>query len=141
MTGYSPFFLNYGRHPWKGFKPQGQVKTESADEFTSCMKAVTDDANSALVKAAPTMKHFYDQKHGEVPAYEPGNLVWLKVVNIQLTWPSKKLDDRWLKPFTVLEKVGQHAYRLQLPSLWHIHPVFHTTLLRPYHPPSSPLQQ
>ena len=119
------------------------MKTESADEFASRKKTITDDANSALVKTAATMKHFYDRKHTgrETPVYEPGRLVWLEAVNIQLTRPSKKLDDRRLGPFTVLEKVGQRAYRLQLPSSWCIHPVFHTTLLRPYDPPSSPLQQ
>ena len=65
------------------------MKTESADEFASRKKTITDDANSALVKTAATMKHFYDRKHGEAPVYEPGRLVWLEAVNIQLTRPTK----------------------------------------------------
>ena len=89
------------------------MKTESADEFASRKKTITDDANSALVKTAATMKHFYDRKHTgrETPVYEPGRLVWLEAVNIQLTRPSKKLDDRRLGPFTVLASgIGPWPY-------------------------------
>ena len=32
-TGYSPFFLNSGQHPWKGKKSKVTVKSELAKEF------------------------------------------------------------------------------------------------------------
>ena len=72
---YSPFFLNYGQHPWKGFELRGRVKSESAEEFTTHMKTIADDANSVLVKAATTMKCFYDRSHKDAPDYKPGSLI------------------------------------------------------------------
>src|SRR3978361_630796 len=32
-TGYSPFYLNSGQHPWKGIEPRTPVKSQSASEF------------------------------------------------------------------------------------------------------------
>lgn len=96
-----PFLLNYGHHPWKGFEPRGRVKTESATEFTTRTKTIADDANSALVKAAATMKHFYYQKHQDAPDYKSRDLVWLEATNIRSTQPSKKLDDRRLGPLNI----------------------------------------
>ncbi|KIL70533.1 hypothetical protein M378DRAFT_117693 [Amanita muscaria Koide BX008] len=139
-TGYSPFFLNYGQHPRKGFEPRGWTKTESVETFIKSLNNIREDANSALVKAAATMKHFYDRHRQEACDYKPGDYVWLEATHIRSARPSKKLDDRRLGPFKIVTKVGQRAYRLQLPVTWRLHPVFHTSLLHPYQSPSSPLQ-
>ena len=32
-TGHSPFFINYGKHPYKGTNPRQMVKSQSATEF------------------------------------------------------------------------------------------------------------
>ena len=46
-----------------------------------------------------------------------------------------KLGPRYVGPFEVTQKVGQVAYRLQLPaSLGGMHDVFHVSRLRKYYP-------
>ena len=35
-------------------------------------------------------------------------------------------------PFFVTKRVGPVAYELELPQTWRLHPVFHTSLLRPF---------
>ena len=37
-TGYSPFFLNYGQHPWKGVETRTRVKSEEASDFVKRME-------------------------------------------------------------------------------------------------------
>ncbi|GAW04611.1 reverse transcriptase-RNase H-integrase [Lentinula edodes] len=45
----------------------------------------------------------------------------------------KKLDHKWTGPYTILSKVGSHAYRLDLPGDLHkIHNVFHVDRLKPH---------
>ena len=53
--------------------------------------------------------------------------------NIRLSRPSKKLDNRFLGPFRIIEAIGKQVYRLDLPKAYsRIHPVFHVSLLELY---------
>ena len=46
------------------------------------------------------------------------------------TGPVPKLFSQFCGPFTVLKKVGQVAYKLELPETSRVHPVFHVSRLR-----------
>ena len=63
-----------------------------------------------------TIKWFYDQTKGESIQYKKGDKVWLKVTNIITKRSMKKLDNKYLEPFKILEKVEKSAYYLKLPS-------------------------
>ena len=55
-TGFSPFYLNYGQHPWKSPQPQREVETEAAEVFAKQMKKIREEAVAVLEKAASDMK-------------------------------------------------------------------------------------
>ena len=61
----------------------------------------------------------------------------LSTRNLRLQGP-RKLHDRFVGPFTMTERIGQTAYRLDLTGGRHrqalrgIHDVFHLDLLKPY---------
>ena len=55
--------------------------------------------------------------------------MWLEAKNIQINQLSKKLDQKRYGPFTIKEKIGQGAYRLELPERWAIYDIFNEDLL------------
>ena len=46
------------------------------------------------------------------------------------TRPVAKFSPRYCGPFTILKRVGQVAYKLELPEHSKVHPVFHVSRLR-----------
>lgn len=141
-TGYSPFYLNYGQHPYKGGEPRGPIRNQAAEDFVTEIKDIRKEAEAALKQAAETMKHYYDRKRKPSRPYRVGDMVYLEATNINTQRPAKKLDDRRYGPFKITKKVGASAYELAIPKTWKaIHPVFNESLLTPYHEPHFPSQK
>src|SRR5690606_22212287 len=83
-------------------------------------------------------KEYADKKRQEPPSFEIGDLVWLSRRNIKTTRPCSKLDYKQIGPYKIVKKVNEVAYKLELPSHFSIHPVFHVSLLEPYIPNEIP---
>jgi hypothetical protein len=58
-------------------------------------------------------------------------MVWLSTRNLPLRLGTKKLAPIYAGPYRVTGVVNPVAYKLELPSDWHIHNVFHVSQLRP----------
>ena len=141
-TKQTPFFVNYGQHPWTGLDVRKEVHNESAQQFADRMKKVHEDAAAALRMAAERMKRQFDRHARASHEYQPGDKVYLSSENIRTPRPSKKLDDKWFGPFEVQEKIGRAAYRLKLPPSWKgKSPVFNEMYLKPYRPPEYDRQR
>ena len=63
--------------------------------------------------------------------FKEGNKVWLEATNLDLGH-NRKLASRREGPFQITEVLGPLTYRLELPSRWRIHDVFHAALLSPF---------
>ena len=141
-TGHSPFYINHGRHPWKGTEPRVETQNESASTFVKRMSKVREEASAALKLAQEQVKRFYDRSQNPSIEYKKGDRVWLEGSNIRTDRPTKKLDNKRHGPFKVIEKVGKSAYKLDLPKTWRsIHPVFNEVLLTPFVPPAFSSQK
>ena len=56
----------------------------------------------------------------------------MKAKYFRSTWPSKKLSEKNLGPYTIIAQVGSHLFTLCLPDAMHaVHPVFHVSQLKP----------
>ena len=132
MTGISPFFANYGKHPSiektpKGVKPLSEKAHVSIQKIQELHKALKEDLEFI---AQRTAKHA-NKKRSEGPDLRKGGIVYLLRKNIKTKRPSDKLDHTKLGPFKIQEKLGPITFKLELPPHMRIHPVFHISLLEP----------
>ena len=100
-------------------------------EATKRLTLLQQDCEEALsaYKRAQTHMAGYTVKE---PVYEEGDLVWLEGSNLHIANLPKKLAPRRYGPFPIIKKLSKVAYRLRLPACWHIHNVFHASLLTPF---------
>ena len=104
----------------------------AAHERAAAIKAEREQLAERLREASEYQAKYYNQRHAP-QRYRVGDEVLLSSKNIRLSRPSKKLDNRFLGPFRIIEAIGKQAYRLDLPKAYsRIHPVFHVSLLEPY---------
>ena len=125
-TRKSPLFLLMGYNPradWtNGKSPLPQVALR-LDQ----LKEARDQARQFMIKAQQSWV-----KHRDTPKYKEGDLVWLEGKNLRINQPTTKLAPRRHGPFKVTQVMSAVNYRLELPTQWSIHPVFHIDLLTPY---------
>ena len=63
----------------------------------------------------------------------------VKATNIQTERKSKKMDYKMRAKFKAIQLVGTYTYKLEFPPrMGRIHPVFHISLLEPYHTNTIP---
>ena len=89
---------------------------------------------ATLEQAQAKYKKAFDRDRAPAAEFQVGDLVWLNRRNMETTRLSQKLDFQRLGPFEIAEVVGESkvAFKLKLLPQWHIHPVFHASLLNPY---------
>jgi len=139
-TGKSPTELLYGTHV--------RLIPHPADTC-STIPAVTDflekiDESIQLTKD----RHVIAKTHQATQAnrrrhtqlnYRVGDLVYLNTGNLHLRIKqqghSAKFFPRFVGPFLILEaRPETSSYKLDLPTMYQIHPVFHAKLLKPATP-------
>ena len=110
----------------KGEAPLATERAEWLRETRSHLKGLWE-------RVAKQQAKHYNSAHKPV-TFNEGDKVLLRSLNIRTLRPKKKIDHRQLGPFQVLEKIGTQAYKLDLPAKYgRIHPVFHVSLLEPWH--------
>ena len=138
-TNTTPFFANYGYHPSVSVSLDRSVPSPEAHDFARSMEELHQHLRTELASAQEAHQASANRDRLPAPDFQVKDKVWLNARNIRTTRPSKKLDHRRLGPFEIIQKVSSHAFRLALPlALKRIHPVFHVSLLEPYHPNTLP---
>jgi hypothetical protein len=131
-TKVTPFFANYGYHP--RFTPDlgsRDIEAPEVSEYAEALRRLHEELRAEMTNAQMTQAEQANRIRQPDPVLKPGDTVWLRRKNIRTTRPSSKLDHKQIGPYTILEKVGSRAYKLDLPPTIKLHPVFHISLLEP----------
>jgi hypothetical protein len=71
------------------------------------------------------------------PQFKVGDKAFVKAKFFQTTRPLKKLSEKYLGPFDIINQVGPLSWTLRLPTtMYAVHPVFHVSMLEPSTPNS-----
>ncbi|KAH9657886.1 Endonuclease [Citrus sinensis] len=136
-TGKSPFEIIMGFQPMtpNAIASTYGGKSPAAHQLAREWHEEADITRAYLDKAARKMKKWAETRRRHVE-YKEGDQVMIKLLPQQfktLRKVHKGLVRRYEGPFRVVRRVGNVSYQLQLPPRLKIHPVFHVSLLKPYH--------
>ena len=108
-TGYSPFYLMFGRHPrlaidaFLGLNREPSIRKshqDYADKLKGKLNFAYDLANKEAIKAADKHKKYYDQKVKHIEL-QPGDRVLIRNVGIK---GKHKLADIWNKHTYIVKR-------------------------------------
>ena len=135
MTGFTPFYLNYGHNPspmiWKGEEIYPGVC-----QFAENMKDTIMCAHNAII--ASRVQHIIQANYKRLPAtYQEGDLVYLLTKNISMPkGRACKLAAKYLGSFPIMRVLKEGVtYQLGLSNeliKYSVNHAFHTSLLRPH---------
>jgi hypothetical protein len=112
-----------------------QLTLQQRQDFLQLIKA-------NLATTQNRMKQYADAKRSP-REFQVGDMVYLKLQPIAQSSvfhrPCAKLSFKYFGPFSILEKLGTAAYKLQLPASAAIHPIFHVSQLKPHVPNNIPV--
>lgn len=134
---FTPFFLNYHRHPHTPAVLASQAPLPLGGETEA--EAMVQEYRQALqdvrahIAAAKKIQAECANKSRKEHVFQVGDKVWVetKFLKAAQTGTKRKLDPAWSGPFDVVEVVSRNAYRIGgYPAHWRIHSVINVSRLR-----------
>ena len=141
-TGESPFMLAYGQNPQSlsGMLVEpSTTAVESVGEFLSRMQSLVEKAMGAITSANESAEKYANRSRRDFE-FGVGDEVLLSTkffVPAAYRDKKRKFAPKYAGPYEVVQVISPVAYRLKLPEGTKAHNVFHSSMLKKYHPDST----
>ena len=117
-TGYTPFFLMFGRSPCLPIDllcgtdhSQSQTTSNYVSHLSSCLRKAFEEVQSHSSHSQDRQRQYYDQTVPGTP-YQVNDLVWLRNIVVPFN-TVKKFHRPWTAPFRILKCISPTSYQLQ----------------------------
>lgn len=141
--GCTPFKAIYGKYPHLGeFAATDPAAHTELQGWLKEREAQSAFLKQHLTRAQHKMKQDADRNR-TAREFAVGDTVFLKLQpytqSTIVNRPYPKLAMKFFGPFVILQRIGQAAYKLQLPANCQVHPVFHVSQLKEHVPDHTPV--
>jgi hypothetical protein len=133
-TGVTPFRAYYRMNPHSADWPEmalGVGESHMAHQVAAKVIELQQECRKKIEVANAYQKAYAEKRCTPIP-FSKGDQVLVSNCHIQSTRPKKKLDWKFLGPGRIVDQIGPSAFKVDLPGLKNLHPVFHASLLEPY---------
>jgi len=128
--------VNYRREMRMKADIRRKGKVEKVMEFVERMRKVQEEAGAILRKAQEEMKKQADKGKREVEEWKKGEKIMLSTKDLVFKErPTKKLTERYVRPYIIEEVVLRNTVKLKLPTFMRIHPVVNVSQIVRYREP------
>jgi hypothetical protein len=135
-TKTTPFLANHGVAP-RGAEwpiiPLNEGEAPPGRQIAAKVIELQKNCKENILQANRYQEEYQNKKRLPIP-FKVGDQVLVSTRNMKSTRPKRKLDWKYAGPGRIIAQYGPSAFKVDLPGLQNIHPVFHASLLEPYRP-------
>ena len=129
-TGVSPFFANKGYNLAITIHLGYELVSSHAHKFVTDLSELHEELWKAILLSQEHYQILADKNWIPPPEFKVGDQAYVKAQFFQTTWPAKKLSEKYLGPYEIINQAGPLSWTLHLPKGMHaIHLVFHVSML------------
>jgi len=131
-TGVSPFFANKGYHPNLIVYPERDIASSCTCDFILNLDELQDTLKEEIAKAQRQYQPSTDSRRQQLLDFQVGQSVFVKSQYFQTTRLSKKLSEKYLRPYKIIAQPSLQSFTLRLlDTIRAIHLVFYVSILEP----------